>query len=45
VSVTSEFDYLHNPITEKKSPGIEFSVLPRDYKLRDVADGYINLGN
>jgi hypothetical protein len=44
-SVTSDFDYLRNPITEKKSPGIDFSVLPRDYKLRDVADGYINLGN
>src|SRR5688500_8391517 len=44
-SITSDFDYLRSPIVEKKSPGIEFSVLPRDYKLRDVADGYINLGN
>lgn len=44
-AITSEFDYLRQPIIEKKSPGIEFGVQPRDYKLRDVADGYINLGN
>jgi hypothetical protein len=45
VSVTSDFDYLRNPILEKKSPGFEFGITPLDYKLRDVADGYINLGN
>lgn len=45
VSVTSEFDYLRDPLIDKKSPGIEFAIHPRDYTLRDVADGYINLGN
>ena len=45
LSITSDFDYLRHPIKEKKSPGIDFAVHPRDYNLRDVADGYINLGN
>lgn len=42
--VTSAFDYLRRPITEKKTPGIEFSIAPNDYRLSAVADGYINLG-
>lgn len=45
ISTTSDFDYLRHPIIEKKSPGIEFAIHPRDYTLRDAADGYINLGN
>jgi hypothetical protein len=43
VLITSEFDYLKQPLIERKAPGMEFSITPRDYKLRDVADAYINL--
>ena len=43
-TVGIDFDYLRDPIIEKKSPGLEYSVQPRDYKLSDVADAYINLG-
>lgn len=42
--VTSAFDHLRQPIREARTPGIEFGVNPRDYRLRDVVDGYINLG-
>ena len=44
MNVTPDFDYLRQPLIEKQTPGIEFDVLPRDYRLRDVADGYVNLG-
>lgn len=44
-TITGEFDYLKHPLVEKKSPGIEFGIEPRDYKLRAVADAYVNLGN
>jgi hypothetical protein len=43
VTIGSEFDYLRQPIIEKKTPGIEYAVNPHDYKLRDVADAYIRL--
>lgn len=43
-TITSDFDYLKRPLIEKKTPGIEFNVEPRDYRLRDIADAYINLG-
>ncbi|HUP89859.1 MAG TPA: hypothetical protein VM100_10920, partial [Longimicrobiales bacterium] len=42
-AVTSEFDYLKTPLIERKTPGTEFGVNPRDYKLRDVADAYVML--
>jgi hypothetical protein len=42
--VTSAFDHLRQPIREARTPGIEFGINPRDYRLRDVGDGYINLG-
>lgn len=42
-TIGSEFDYLKQPIVEKKTPGIEYSILPRAYKLRDAADGYLYL--
>lgn len=45
MTVTGAFDDLRHPIIERKSPGVEFGVRPRDYKLRDVADGYIHAGN
>lgn len=41
--VTPEFDYLKTPLIERKTPGTEFGVNPRDYKLRDVADAYVML--
>lgn len=43
-TITSDFDYLKRPLIEKKTPGIEFNIEPRDYHLRDIADAYINLG-
>ena len=43
--ITSAFDYLRAPIVEAKSPGIEYQINPRDYKLGTVADAYINLGH
>jgi len=42
--VTSAFDHLRQPIRETRTPGIEIGINPRDYRLRDVADGYIHLG-
>lgn len=42
-TIATEFDHVKTPLLEKKSPGIEFGVQPREYKLRDVADAYINL--
>lgn len=42
-TIGSEFDYIKQPIIEKKTPGIDYSINPRDYKLRNVADGYIHL--
>jgi hypothetical protein len=42
--ITSAFDHLRQPIREARTPGLEFSINPRDYRLRDVGDGYINLG-
>lgn len=44
-TITDEFDYLKQPLLEKKTPGMEFNIDPRDYRLRDVADAYINLGS
>jgi hypothetical protein len=43
--ITSEFEYLRYPILEPKTPGIEFTVTPRDYRLSSVADAYIHLGH
>jgi len=44
MNVTADFDYLRQPLIEKQTPGVEFDILPRDYKLRDVANAYVNLG-
>ncbi|MGQ0562046.1 MAG: hypothetical protein ACT443_09255 [Gemmatimonadota bacterium] len=41
--ITSAFDYLRYPIIERKTPGIQFAITPRDYELRDIADGYVNI--
>ena len=42
-TITTEFDYIKTPLIEKKTPGMDFGVQPRTYKLRDVADAYIAL--
>jgi hypothetical protein len=34
---------LSQPLLVRKSPGITFELHPRDYLLRNVADGYIQL--
>lgn len=39
-----EFDELERPVLEPRTPSMEFGVNPREYRLRDVADAYINLG-
>jgi hypothetical protein len=41
--VTHEFDAFKRPLTTRRSPGLSFEILPRDYVLSDVADAYINL--
>ena len=41
--VTSEFDAIRRPLITRKSPGLSFEIMPRDYKLSDVADAYIHL--
>jgi len=43
--ITEEFDYIRYPVVEAKTPGIEYSVNPPDYRLNSVADAYINLGH
>ena len=41
--VTPEFDAIRRPLITRKSPGLNFEILPRDYKLSDVTDAYIYL--
>lgn len=42
-SVTAEFDAIRRPLITRKSPGLNFEILPRDYNLSDIADAYIYL--
>ena len=44
VNVTADFDHVRQPVIEKQTPGIEFDLTPRDYRLRNVANAYVNLG-
>ena len=44
VSIDEHFDFLRDPVTENAGAGIELDIGPRDYRLRDVADGYVYLG-
>jgi hypothetical protein len=44
IEIDTDFDYLRAPILAKKAPGMDFTITPRDYKLRNVADAYITLG-
>lgn len=39
------FDFLERPLNTPSSPGLEFELRPRDYRLDQVAAGYIYLGN
>ncbi len=41
--ITSEFDAVRRPLLTRKSPGLSFEILPRDYQLREMADAYIHL--
>ena len=41
--LTREFDALRRPLLIRKSPGLSFDIVPRDYQLSDLADAYIYL--
>jgi hypothetical protein len=41
--ITSEFDAFRRPLVTRKSPGLSFELVPRDYRLSDLADAYIYL--
>jgi hypothetical protein len=41
--VTAEFDAIRRPLITRKSPGLSFELMPRDYRLSDLADAYIYL--
>jgi hypothetical protein len=42
--IGSQFDVFSHAVRENSIPGIRFEIVPRQYKLRDVADEYIYLG-
>ncbi len=41
--ITSEFDAIRRPLITRKSPGLSFEIIPRNYQLSDLADAYIYL--
>ena len=41
--ITNEFDVFRRPLVTRKSPGLSFEIVPRDYRLSHVADAYIYL--
>lgn len=43
--INDAFDFLTRPIRENPVPGTSFDLFPRNYRLKDVADQYIHLGN
>ncbi|MEX2284348.1 MAG: hypothetical protein WEE89_17800 [Gemmatimonadota bacterium] len=43
--INEAFDFLTRPIRENPVPGMSFDLFPRAYRLKDVADEYIHLGN
>lgn len=45
VRTAAPFDFLDRPLIAPSSPGLEFELVPRDYRLDQVAAGYIYLGN
>jgi hypothetical protein len=42
--IGKEFDVFSHAVRENSIPGIRFEIVPRQYKLKDVADEYIYLG-
>lgn len=44
LSVDNRFDFLRSPLRAVAVPGLEMKIQPSDYRLQDVADGYIYLG-
>lgn len=45
LAVDDRFDFLRAPIRATTAPGLEMRIRPNDYRLQDVADGYIFLGS
>jgi hypothetical protein len=43
--VNDAFNFLSRPLRENPVPGVSFDIMPRQYRLKDVADEYIHLGN
>jgi hypothetical protein len=41
--ITAEFDAFRRPLVTRKSPGLSFEIVPRDYRLSNLADAYIYL--
>lgn len=44
LTVDGHFDFLTAPIRTVTPPGLEITLRPENYRLQDVADGYIYLG-
>jgi hypothetical protein len=44
LTVDERFDFLRAPIRATGAPGLEMRISPNNYRLQDVADGYIFLG-
>lgn len=42
--IGQHFDFLRQPVRENAAPGASLDIRPADYRLSDVADGYIYLG-
>jgi hypothetical protein len=45
LKINTAFDFLSRPVRENASPGMTFDLMPSSYRLKDVADEYIHLGN
>ena len=42
--IGSQFDVFSHAVRENSIPGIRFTIVPQQYRLREVADEYIYLG-
>jgi hypothetical protein len=45
VRTGAPFGFLDHPLNTPSVPGLEFELVPRDYRLDQIAAGYIYLGN
>jgi len=45
MAATENFGHVRQPIVEKNTPGMEYTIMPRDYRLNAVTDAYIYLGS